>query len=159
MSENTEARKQILRFLERMDRTEAELRKKLAEKGYESWAIDDAVAYAFSYGYINDRRYAENYVRIFRAKKSVLRIRMELLEKGVDAEIIEDVLTENGDSDTELARSLLRRRLQGKNATYEELAKCRGWLYRRGFRAETIRQVLSEYGEEFGSGADDEVCP
>ena len=119
MPESKEARKQILRFLERMDRTEAELRTKLADKGYDSEAIDDAVAYAYSYGYINDRRFAENYLRVKSSSKSLRQIRFDLRQKGVDGAIIEELLSEAGDSDEQLARSLIEKRMAGKPLTRE----------------------------------------
>ena len=57
------AKLRCLRLLEDMDRTEAALRDKLKQGYYPQDIIDQAVAYVKSFGYLDDGRYAENFVR------------------------------------------------------------------------------------------------
>ena len=57
------AKKRAMHLLEKMDRTESNLREKLRMNGYPQELVDEAVDYVKRYHYIDDRRYAENYVR------------------------------------------------------------------------------------------------
>ena len=61
-NEQREARRKALRLLEHMDRTEKGLRDRLIQGGFSEEAAEDAVAYVKDYGYINDYRYALNYI-------------------------------------------------------------------------------------------------
>ena len=60
--EEREARRKALRLLEHMDRTEKGLRDKLTQSGFSETVSEDAIAYVKDYGYINDQRYAFNYI-------------------------------------------------------------------------------------------------
>ena len=55
------ARHRALHILERSDRTEQELRAKL-ERNYRAEAVEDAISYVKQYHYLDDRRYAVNYL-------------------------------------------------------------------------------------------------
>ena len=56
--EYRDARRKAMRLLEHMDRTERGLREKMRQAGFAPPAIDYALAYVESYGYIDDERYA-----------------------------------------------------------------------------------------------------
>ena len=62
MEQQREARKKALRLLEHMDRTEKGLTDRLLRAGFSEELAEDAVSYVKDYGYINDRRYALNYI-------------------------------------------------------------------------------------------------
>ena len=55
-----EARKKALKKLLVRDRSEKELREILRREGFQEAETEDAVEYVKSFGYVNDRRYAEN---------------------------------------------------------------------------------------------------
>ena len=61
------AKLRALHLLEDMDRTEAALREKLRQGMYSADAVDKAVEYVKSFGYLNDARYA-----VKAAKRSAL---------------------------------------------------------------------------------------
>ena len=54
--ERDRARKKAMRLLEHMDRTEKGLTDKLRQAEFSPEAVEDALAYVKSYGYINDAR-------------------------------------------------------------------------------------------------------
>ena len=78
-----------MHILERTDKTEAQLRRKLEESEYPKEAVESAIAYVTSYGYLDDRRYAEHYIEWKKQGKGKLRLKMELVQKGISREIIE----------------------------------------------------------------------
>ena len=88
------AKKKALNLLERMDRTELNLRQKLTQNGFPPEAVDAAVDYVKSYGYVDDRRYARNYLAYRLQTKSRQKLFQELRQKGVAQEIIEEAWVE-----------------------------------------------------------------
>ena len=137
-----------MHLLEDMDRTEAALREKLRRGCYTQEMIDRAVDYVKSFGYLDDARYAENFVRSRQGAKSRKEIRAALMQKGVSAELIEQAFEncyEDG-GEEEAVRSILRKK-RFDPATAEEPEKQRiyGYLARKGFKYETVRQVIQNY--------------
>lgn len=137
-----------MHLLEDMDRTEAALREKLRQGCYTQEMIDKAVDYVKSFGYLDDARYAEYFVRSRQGSKSRKEIRAALMEKGVAAELIEQAF-ENCYADggeEEAVRSILRKkRFDPMTAEETEKQRIYGYLARKGFKYETVRQVIQNY--------------
>ena len=77
--EYRDARRKAMRLLEHMDRTERGLREKMRQAGFAPPAIDYALAYVESYGYIDDERYARTYIAYRMDTKSRQKIIQELM--------------------------------------------------------------------------------
>ena len=95
------AKLKALSILKFMNRTEAELKNKLVDAGFTQDIVDKAIQYVDSYGYLNDERLAEAYVRTRKNDKSKLAIKMELKQKGVDSRIIDLAFSEEYDTEGE----------------------------------------------------------
>ena len=146
------------------DRTEKELRDRLSEAGYGDAVITHIMDYVKQFPYLNDSRYAYNYLYSFGEKKSFREIRQKLLEKGITDELYEDALARyledrklaaesrgedyDTDEDPELfaVRKLARRKVpEGTPLTREQRDKLSAALLRKGFPYGTVRRVVSEY--------------
>lgn len=138
------AKKRAMHLLERMDRTEKQLYDKLLQSGYPQECIENAILYVKKYHYIDDRRYASNYIRCYQDRKSRLRMQQDLLRKGVSRALIEEVLEEEFQADERIQiRSLLEKR--GFDATEcdeKERQRCYQFLMRRGFKSSDILKVM-----------------
>ena len=110
--------------------------------------IDRAVDYVKSFGYLDDARYAENFVRSRQGTKSRKEIRAALMQKGVSAELAEQAFEscyEDG-GEEEAVRSIFRKkRFDPMTAEESEKQRIYGYLARKGFKYETIRQVIQNY--------------
>jgi regulatory protein len=82
------AKKRAMHLLEDMDRTESALRKKLKAGQYPENAISGAIEYVRSFGYLDDARYAENFVMSRKDSKSKREIKALLSQKGVSDDLI-----------------------------------------------------------------------
>lgn len=144
------AKLRAMHLLTDMPRTESGLREKLKTGMYPEDVIDEAVAYVSSFGYLNDYRYAENFIISKRASKSRKEITALLCEKGVSREQIdlamENCYGEEGDSEA-IRRLIEKKRVDILHASEQELHKLYGYLARKGFRYEDIRQVIQNYTE------------
>ena len=140
------ARKKALDILSRADCSEADLKRKLSLKNYLPDAIDDAVKYVKKFNYINDERYAVNYINYRSKAKSTRQIKMELISKGIDNDIIDGLLVDNNISDEEALYNLLKKKIKNPEEMNEEkIKKLYSYLYRKGFSTELIHSGINDY--------------
>lgn len=143
------AKLRTMNLLSVMDRTESQLRTKLKQNNYTEEIIEKALDYVKAYGYLNDYRYAENYVMSNHSSKSRKEIFVNLCNKGISREYVEQALeSEYGDGgDVEAIRAIVKKkRYDADTATEAETKKIYGYLARKGFRYEDIRQVIQVSG-------------
>lgn len=135
-----------MHILERTDKTEAQLRRKLEESEYPKEAVESAIAYVTSYGYLNDRRYAEHYIEWKKQGKGKARLKMELVQKGISREIIEEVLesTDFGETREMIRQIILKKRKTDIPMNEKEKQRLYGFLMRKGFSSSDILAVMRE---------------
>lgn len=105
------AKLRAMHLLSDMGRTESQLRTKLKQGGYEEDAVEAAIRYVKSFGYINDMEYARSFIDSRKDRKSKKELYAALLQKGVPAEIVEQVFEEAdyGEKDSRQAIEALMR--------------------------------------------------
>ena len=135
-----------MHILERTDKTEAQLRRKLEESEYPKEAVESAIAYVTSYGYLDDRRYAEHYIEWKKQGKGKARLKMELVQKGISREIIEEVLesTDFGETREMIRQIILKKRKTDIPMNEKEKQRNYGFLMRKGFSSSDILAVMRE---------------
>lgn len=135
-----------LYYITYKDRTKKEICIKLKEKGYSSSDIDYAIEKLMLYGYINEEGYTLSYINSNVGKKSAGRILAELVQRGIDKELILEKLEDFQWSEEESIIHVLESRFS--TADFEdERTKRRVYNYflRRGFHYHTISNALSIY--------------
>ncbi|MBR2258491.1 MAG: regulatory protein RecX [Blautia sp.] len=145
------ARKKALRLLERMDRSRQELSAKLSQAGFSEAAVEDAVRYVASYGYLDDLRFAKSYLRREQGKNGKKKLVYVLREKGVAPEVIEQAIAETAEEgecdERETVKSLIRKRCpEGETLDEAGFRRLIGYLSRRGFSFEDIYGAVDELG-------------
>ena len=139
-----------MHYLQYSDRTEYQLRQKLKEGGFPPSAVDEAVDYVKTFHYIDDRRYAESYLRVSRERKSIREIREGLKNRGIDRDLIEEVLNE---ADTDEVSVIKNQAEKKYGAALIEDRKIREKAIRyfssRGFSYSVIRKALDEAEMDF----------
>ena len=135
-----------MHILERTDKPEAQLRRKLEESEYPKEAVESAIAYVTSYGYLDDRRYAEHYIEWKKQGKGKARLKMELVQKGISREIIEEVLesTDFGETREMIRQIILKKRKTDIPMNEKEKQRLYGFLMRKGFSSSDILAVMRE---------------
>lgn len=128
--------------------TKKQLTDKLREGGYPEKIVEDAIGYVTSYGYLNDRFYAEDYIEYNKEIRSRTQIFNSLIQKGISKEIIEEIWEENVQGEgKDLEQKQILAWMKKKNfdpagASYEEKQKFSAFLYRKGFQIDAIRCAL-----------------
>lgn len=134
-----------LHLLNQMDRTEEQLRTKLKQGFYTDDMIDRAVAYVKSFGYIEDGDYAKRFILSRQGSKSRKEIYAKLYQKGIAKEIIERAMEEcyeDNEEMTAIRKLIEKKHFDVRNAADSEKQKIYGYLARKGFSYDTIRQVI-----------------
>ena len=142
------ARDRIVYLLKDQDRTESDLRQRL-NKGYvPDDIIDDVITWGKDRHYIDDMRYAENYIRYRSQGKSKRYIEYDLTQKGIARDIImqtlEDVSIDDIDS---IKKELDKKKYNPQTADYDTKKKLIAYLARKGYRYDSIKSVMGYIDE------------
>lgn len=140
------ATKRAMHLLERMDRTEYQLREKLVMGGYPDECIEAAMEYVKRYHYIDDLRYACTYTRLYQERFSRLQIKRKLSQKGIAREVIDRALEEEYEAEElkQIYRLLEKRHYVAEDADEKEFRRTYQFLLRRGFGSHDIMKAMRE---------------
>lgn len=143
------AKLRCMNLLQSRNYTRKQLEDKLKQGEYAQEYIDEAIDYVSSYGYIDDLRYARDFIEYHLDSRSRVRIETDLMRKGIDSDTIRQAFEELdelgvGQDEEDMIYNLLRKkRYCAETATRQEQQKMYGFLYRRGFHADAIAKALS----------------
>ena len=137
-----------MNLLQKKDYTEKQLRDKLSEGLYPVDIIDDAIHYVKAYHYLDDERYARDYITYHMSIRSRNRIIQDLTGKGISKDIFMPIVEElyvEEDSDVELdqIRKLLAKKHYDQEETdFKDKQKIMAFLLRKGFQMSDIRRAM-----------------
>ncbi|MDO5067397.1 MAG: regulatory protein RecX [Propionibacteriaceae bacterium] len=143
------ARRIALRMIETRSRSEAELREKLAAKAVPPELIDELMSRFTEVGLIDDEAYARALVRTRGEvnRHGYSRIRRELQQRGVDADLAEAALAElEPEQELSNAMAFATRRMRTLRGLEPHVIRRRlhGALARRGFNGGICTRVVEE---------------
>jgi regulatory protein len=148
------ARESALLSLARREHCRAELAAKLRQKRFPDATVKTVLDRLEALGQLDDRRFARAWVERRKAyhPRGRQMLVLELKQKGVSQDVINDVLDEMlGPTDEEkLLIELIRKRVQSSDRSDPDRFKNRllGFLARRGFTYDDIRRILNMYYPE-----------
>lgn len=138
------ARLRAIHLLQKRSYTRESLRRKLADGKYPEDIITEALDYVESYGYIDDERYAAEYIRCYCESRSKRRIMQDLFVKGISKDVAErawtyhEALNEPVDEVAQIKELLRKKRFDAEIADHKETARVMNYLYRKGYSTENI---------------------
>lgn len=155
MSDKEECKKaaeKAMSLLLQQDRTRRELSDRLYRAGFSEDASRYALEYVESFGYIDDFRYASNYLSFHKGARSKKELRYKLMERGVPPEVIAEAFAEYEPGDEEEAlQTQLRKRLRGKKLAemdFPEKNKVVSYLARKGYPLPAVKRIMKEWEEQ-----------
>ncbi len=137
-----------MNLLQKKDYTEKQLRDKLSEGLYPTDIIDDAIHYVKAYHYLDDERYARDYITYHMSIRSRNRIIQDLSGKGISKDIfmpiVEELyMEEDSDIEIEQIRKLLaKKHYDPEQADFKEKQKIMAFLMRKGFQMADIKRAM-----------------
>ena len=167
----TNARKKALSLLAKMDYASGDMRLKLRKAEFPEEVIELVISGLLDKGYLDDRRYAQNYVETRSQSKGKGMLRLELQKKGICAEEIELALeTLSGQEEQNGAYMLLKKkylewrreqsRLDARKEEdnpdygnsdlpdYPSIQKMKAALFRKGYSGDVINRAWFQLQEE-----------
>jgi regulatory protein len=140
------------RYLNRRDRTETEIRRRLEQAGITPTTIDHTLATLVDQGVVNDSRFA----RLFVEDKRTLdrwgndRISRALIQRGIDRDLIDAALVDDDSTEDELDRALelLRERFPHPPQDRRERDRALGVMLRKGYDSELAVDALAAYARD-----------
>lgn len=145
-SDERRAREKAMYLLEHRSHSKKELADKIARTAASREAAQAAAEKMEELGLLNDEAYARDLAReLFTRKKwGAMRVKQELRQKGIDANLIEELLEEYGGE--ELALENLQEILERKYPGWEEDEKTRrrafAAMQRLGYSYDLIRRAM-----------------
>ena len=142
------ARDEAWKALNRRERTVAELARLLAAKRVEPAAIDAVLEELLEQGYLDDASYAQRFADDRRRLDAwgAERIERRLLAVGVDPQLIEAALGEQGaGEELEAALAVLRRRFAQPPAHDRDRDRALGLLVRKGYELELAYDAVRAF--------------
>lgn len=128
------------------DKTEFELKRKLKDSYFAEEVIEEVIAELKRHHYVDDMRYASNFVNYKSGTKSRFQIISLLKSKGVDNDIINNVIANEYNSKDEYI--IIRKQLNkyadvDNNINREHINKIYSSLVRKGISYSLIEDIIS----------------
>lgn len=147
-SDKRNAFEYALGYISRYVCTQKKIEQKLYDKGYGRVVVEFTVDKLRSYGYIDDREYAVQYVTVNRGVKGARRLREELRQRGVAQEYIDDALKDVSTEEDD-AYALAVKHSEGKDLSDEKyVARLVRFLVYRGYGQDVVARCLSRLREQ-----------
>ena len=155
MDEPEKAFASALRTLARRDHSVAELELKLCTRGYPADVVARVIARLSACGYLDDRRFAEQWAEsaVRNGRGYGPRLRLELTRRGVAREIVADVVAgiaaAYGEKET-LERIVVRKfaGFSPQTASDRDKGRVFAYLQRRGFSSAAIFDFMRRHPED-----------
>ncbi len=137
-SELNSAFERAVGYLSFSPRARKEIERYLTDKGYDTEVVAAALDRLVAYRYVDDRAYAESYVKSKSKRYGSFRLAAELKRKGVAQDVIDELLDDSGDNGiTDVAKKYLR---SHRTADKQKLKR---FLAGRGFGWDSITDAVS----------------
>lgn len=133
-----------LRLLAMREHSRAELQRKLAPHESDSGVLATLLDDLERKGLVSQERVAASVLHQSAPKFGALRLRQELMRKGLDAQVIAQAMDQVKASEISRARSVWWKKFAQQPASATERARQSRFLAARGFSAATIAQVLGK---------------
>lgn len=135
----------VLKYIVYKKRTEQEVRTKFSSSDVDKNMLEDVIEDLKEKGYINDDRYIERAINEFLAINtlSLKEIRNKLYAKGISSDII-DIYFSKREEELEEYEINCAKKIAYKKQSQMNKEEIEGFLYRKGYGRESIRQAFEE---------------
>lgn len=136
-----------LYLLKSSDKTEKQLYDMLFRSGYGDYYCSIGVEYLKSFGYIDDKRYAINFVNSCNGKRSRKDIYNRLIARGIPSHLAKEVIEDGGTQEVEAVYASLKKKSiypeDIQDLDRDKKNKIYAYLLRKGFSASVICAILN----------------
>ncbi|MEG0774934.1 recombination regulator RecX [Clostridium sp.] len=143
-----------LKYMEKSMKTQKQIEDMLLKREFQLDTINKVIEFLESYGFLDDRKYAENYVKQKIASSGINKIRQDLMRKGIDKELIKEILAKvDTEQEYDVAFNLAQKKLNNlvkkekdKNKVFQKITY---HLVSKGYNFSLINEVLPKLSLQF----------
>lgn len=135
------AKERIVRSLQFSDKSEYDMRAKLAEDKYEQEIIDTAIQWAKDKKYLDDERFTESFVRCHAANKSKRMLAYDLKQKGVAEELVQKAIEDADIDEAAQIRAILEKKGYSPDMEQKDKDRIIAGLVRKGYGYNEIKKA------------------
>lgn len=135
----------LVRYVLFKKRTENEVRNKCTQLKYDEEYTDEVIEYLKEAGYLNDKVYVEKYINNVKKLKhaSANEIRIDLMRKGVDSDLIDYGLSDDSINEFELESAIYL--VNKKIKSGEDIEKVRKYLLNKGYTYSNVSKAIDNF--------------
>lgn len=133
-------RNYLIHLLASRDYTVKEIEDKLRKARYPDFVIEEIISYGIEKHYLDDLRYAEDYIRFRKGSKSIRQLKYQLSLKGISDDVLNQM--EEDDDRKELEQQILKYRDKKSGSDFEKDAKTYQHFVRKGYNSGIIKELL-----------------
>jgi regulatory protein len=143
------AKNSALHFLERSFKSSKQVMDKLIAKEFDIKTIDRVIEFLKQYGFVDDERFVELYIKEKVKSVGKNKIKFTLLKKGLPEELIKEELNKiTSEQQLEIALQLAEKKIRilskSENDTKKLYKKTSDYLVRSGYDFQVINEVLGK---------------
>ncbi|MDO4556067.1 MAG: RecX family transcriptional regulator [Lachnospiraceae bacterium] len=139
-------RNYLIHLLASKDYTISEIEEKLRKTSYPDIVIEQIIHYGIEQHYLDDARYAEDYIRFHREGKSIRSLKYKLREKGIPDDILNGI--EEEDEEEFLYPMVKKYWEKKKGDSYVRRGKTTQYFVRKGYPFDLVRRLITRLEEE-----------
>ena len=131
----------LMKYVLFKKRTEKEVRQKCKQLDYTEDYSDEIIEYLTEAGYINDEIYVQKYIQnVIKLKKcSVFEIKMDLMRRGIDDDLIEKYIDDSlYEYEEECAIELAQKKYRSEN----DMDKVKKYLINKGYTRSNVSKAI-----------------
>ena len=142
------AKLRAMNLLKNRTYTVRQLGDKLRDGGYPEPVVNQALAYVESFHYLDDLRYAVDYLSLHGGTRSRRRMEQDLTNRGINGETISRAFQEWADQggvldeQAAIRKTLQKRGFDPETADRKEKYRQGAFLMRKGFQADQVRKAV-----------------
>lgn len=148
------AKHRAIAILAKRDKTESELREKLAQSLTDTKSLEETIAYMKSCGYVDDTQYVRDYIYFKKGRKSFLQMKLELQKKGISSQVLESVFEEEDSQQLDDILAQVKKYMKKfPELDFTARQKIYAHFARKGYAGDLIREAMMQ-AEESGQRDD-----
>ncbi len=147
-SETFFAFNKVLKYISKSMKSELDVRNYLKQKQFSEKVIEKVVEKLREYSYLDDKIYAKSYVETYKNKYGKNKLKINLKNKGISEEIVNEFLEFDEDEEIENIKKLILKQTKNKSLDIKVKQKIYRNLQSKGYSFDCIKKGFNLLGEE-----------
>ena len=137
-----------INYLSRNYKTSKQMKDYLTGKGFSEQVVEIVLQKLHNYKYVNDEQYAKMYVEQQSKTKGKIRLKQELLQKGIAVDVVDQHVQVDDESMQENAQKLAEKYMKNKTGDTKNIVRLQRYLLSRGYDYGTVNSIIRQFKDD-----------